>query len=78
MHGRPVRLWKSAPVNWMEQVNAYEATFCQFYNEPWMAGICWWFWPADPWESRPCDRGYFSAIPPPASPPADTAGTPER
>lgn len=42
----------------IEQVNAYEAAFLQFYDEPWVAGMYWWFWPADPWEGGLCDEGY--------------------
>ncbi len=50
--------WRSGRVNWVEQAAAYEAAFRQFYHEPWMAGMYWWFWPADPWASGPCDTGY--------------------
>jgi hypothetical protein len=50
--------WRSGRINWVEQAAAYEAAFRQFYNEPWMAGMYWWFWPADPWASGPCDTGY--------------------
>ncbi len=50
--------WRSGRINWVEQAAAYEAAFRQFYNEPWMAGMYWWFWSADPWASGPCDTGY--------------------
>ncbi len=50
--------WRSGRINWVEQAAAYEAAFRQFYNEPWMGGMYWWFWPADPWVSGPCDTGY--------------------
>lgn len=50
--------WRSGQVNWVEQAIAYEAAFRQFYNEPWMGGMFWWFWPADPWQSGLRDAGY--------------------
>jgi len=41
-----------------EQASAYEAAFRALYHQPWLAGIFWWTWLADPFESGACDDGY--------------------
>ncbi len=58
---KPWDSWETSQLDMEEQANAYEAAFRQLYGQPWLAGIFWWMWSADPFESGPCDRGYTPA-----------------
>ncbi|MFB0534853.1 MAG: hypothetical protein ACETWR_07720 [Anaerolineae bacterium] len=66
-HGCSCHPWDSlivSPLDFEEQAYAYEAAFRQLYNEPWLAGIFWWQWRADPFQSGPCDDGYSPHLKP--------------
>ena len=54
----PWESWCASAVDLQEQANAYQAAFESLYHQPWLAGIFWWTWLADPFESGACDDGY--------------------
>ena len=54
----PWESWCSSSVDMQEQASAYEAAFQALYDQPWLAGIFWWTWLADPFASGACDEGY--------------------
>ncbi|MCS7261582.1 MAG: hypothetical protein NZ765_12540, partial [Anaerolineae bacterium] len=58
---KPWDSWETSQLDMEEQANAYEAAFRQLFNQPWLAGMFWWMWSADPFESGPCDMGYTPA-----------------
>ncbi|MGC8880178.1 MAG: glycoside hydrolase family 113 [Anaerolineae bacterium] len=58
---KPWDSWETSQLDMEEQANAYEAAFRQLFKEPWLAGMFWWMWSADPFESGPCDMGYTPA-----------------
>ena len=58
---KPWDSWETSQLDMEEQANAYEAAFRQLFNQPWLAGMFWWMWSADPFESGPCDTGYTPA-----------------
>ena len=41
-----------------EQAYAYEATFRQLFHQPWLAGMYWWTWHPDRFQSGPSDDGF--------------------
>jgi hypothetical protein len=60
-HGCSNHPWDSeivSPVDLEEQGYAYQATFQKLYNQPWLAGMFWWFWPPDRFESGPCNGDF--------------------
>jgi hypothetical protein len=42
-------------IDLQEQALAYQAAFESLYDQPWLAGMFWWEWFADPFKSGPCD-----------------------
>ena len=56
--------WTDAEVDPEEQANAYEATFRQVYNEPWLGGMFWWVWSPNRFSSGPCDDGFSPHLKP--------------
>jgi hypothetical protein len=60
-HGCSNHPWDSvivSPVDPEEQGYAYQATFEKLYNQPWLAGMFWWYWSPDRFTSGPCDDSY--------------------
>ncbi|HET7078934.1 MAG TPA: hypothetical protein VFM49_15980 [Chloroflexia bacterium] len=55
-----------APYDWQaggtldlqEQANAYQAAFAVFWGKPWLAGMYWWSWDADPNTGGAGDKTY--------------------
>jgi hypothetical protein len=55
-----------APYDWQaggtldlqEQASAYQAAFAVFWNKPWLAGMYWWSWDADPNTGGAGDKTY--------------------
>jgi Glycoside Hydrolase Family 113 len=40
--------WKVGPIDLQEQADCYEAAFEALWHQPWLAGMFWWNWSADP------------------------------
>jgi hypothetical protein len=60
-HGCCNHPWDSeieSSVDLEEQAFAYQATFEKLYNQPWLAGMFWWYWSPDRFTSGPCDDSY--------------------
>jgi hypothetical protein len=43
------------PIDLQEQADLYQALFESFFNEPWFAGVFWFWWLTDPFQGGPCD-----------------------
>jgi len=59
--------WDSACVEGIdlaEQALAYQAAFESLYHQPWLAGLFWWMWPVDRFESGVCDEGFSPHLKP--------------
>jgi hypothetical protein len=45
-------------VDLQEQADAYQAAFESVYDQPWFAGMFWWYWSTSPFKGGACDTDY--------------------
>lgn len=45
-------------VDLQEQAEAYQAAFESVYNQPWLAGMYWWYWETNQFQGGACDTDY--------------------
>jgi hypothetical protein len=45
-------------IDLQEQADAYQAAFESVYNQPWFAGMFWWYWRTSPFKGGACDTDY--------------------
>ena len=50
--------WEVSDLDLQEQANAYQAAFESLYNQPWLAGMFWWTWYPDRFQSGACDDSF--------------------
>jgi len=50
--------WRVSSLDLQEQANAYQAAFESLYGQPWLAGMFWWAWYPDRFQSGPCDASF--------------------
>lgn len=59
----PVQYLRAAqqPLDLQEQADCYQAAFEVLWGKPWLKGIFWWQWMANPviWPGGPTDKSYF-------------------